>query len=279
MAIKIVTDSTSDISPEVANDLGIIVVPVYVRFGEEVYRDGVDIDDDGFYHKLTTSLVHPATSQPTPEDFARAYSDCSKKADGIISIHVSAKTSGTCNSALQGKKMVKGNCPIEVIDSRFTSVGLALVVMAAARLAKAGESLLSVFEETRRAIGQVRMLGIFDTMKYLLLGGRVSTVTASIASILHIKPLLTFKNGEIVRAGLVRTYPQGVDRLYEFVESNHTIQDLAIAYSTEPEQASQLKARLGSIFPEEKIHVAQLGAALGVHGGPGVLAIALRRGV
>ena len=278
MAVKIVTDSTSDISPEVANALGITIVPVYVRFGEEVYRDGVDITNDGFYNKLVTSFVHPATSQPTPEDFDRVYSDCSKEADGIISIHVSAKASGTYNSALLGKKMLKGKCQIEVIDSQYTSIGLALLVMEAARLAKTGENLISIFEETRKAIGQVRMLGIFDTMKYLLLGGRISKATASVATILNIKPLLSFKDGEIVRAGLVRTYSQGVDRLYEFIESNPTIQDLAIAHSTTPEQANQLKVRLGSIFPEEKIYFTQLGAALGVHCGPGALVLALRRG-
>ena len=95
---------------------------------------------------------------------------------------------------------------------------------------------------------------------------------------MNIKPLLTFRNGEIVRAGLVRTYSQGVDRLYKFADNNdQNIQDLAIAYSTEPEQANQLKARLGAIFPEENIHITQLGAALGVHGGPGTLALALRR--
>ena len=278
MVIKIVTDSTSDIPPELAEALGITVVPVYVRFGEEVYRDGVDLSHDDFYQKLVTSSVYPTTSQPTPQDFARAYSDCSKEVDGIISIHVSAKVSGTCNSALQGKKMVKEKCPIEVIDSRFTSVGLGLVVMAAARLARAGDNLSSVFDEARRAVSQIRMLGIFDTMKYLVLGGRVSKTIASVAKILNIKPLLTFKNGEIVRAGLVRTYPQGVHRLYEFVKSNHNIQDLAIAHSTVPDQASQLKAWLGSLFPEEKIHITQLGVALGVHGGPGVLALALRQG-
>jgi len=276
MSVKVITDSTSDISPEVAQALGITVVPVYLRFGDEVYRDGVDISNDGFYQKLVTSFVHPSTSQPAPQDFVEAYSDCSKEAEGIISIHVSAKASGTYNTALQGKKMVKGKCPIEVVDSRFASVGLALVVMAAARLAQAGEGLPRVFEGTRKAIDQVRMLGVFDTMKYLVLGGRISKTTASVASILNIKPLLTFKNGELVRAGLVRAYSQGVDRLYEFAANNPAIQDLAIAYSTEPEQANQLKARLGSIFPEEKIHVAQLGAALGVHGGPGVLVVALR---
>jgi fatty acid-binding protein DegV len=114
-------------------------------------------------------------------------------------------------------------------------------------------------------------------MKYLVLGRRLSKATAAVAGILDIKPLLTFKDGEIVRAGLVHTYLQGIDRLYKFVESNHDIQDLAIAYSTEPEQVRQLKARLGSCFPEENIYITRLGAGLGVHVGPGVLIVALRR--
>ncbi len=278
MVVKIVTDSTSDISPEVANALGITVVPVYVRFGEEVYRDGVDITNDVFYQKLASSLVHPSTSEPTPEDFARVYSDCSNEADGIISIHISAKTSGTYTSALQGKNLVKGKCQIEVIDSHFTSVGLALVVMTAARLAGAGEKLLSVFEETRRVIGQIQMLGFFETMRYLVLGGRLSKATASVASILNVRPLLTFKNGELVRAGLVHKRSEGIDKLYEFVESNYPIQDLAIAYSTVSEQASELKARLGSLAPEERTIVTQLGVALGVHCGPGALLLAIRPG-
>ena len=278
MSVKIVTDSTSDISPEVAQALGITVVPAYVHFGHEVYREGVDISKAGFYHKLLTSFVHPSTSEPTPQDFARVYSDCSKESDGIVSIHISAQISGTYNSALQGKKMAKGKCQIEVIDSHFISIGLALVVMRAARLAAAGESIQSVLGETRKAVDQVHMLGLFDTLKYLVLGGRVSKATAAIAGILQIKPLLTSRNGEIIREGLVRTYSRGMDRLYEFVENRPNIQDLAIAYSTVPEQAKQMNERLSSIFPGEKIHVAQVGSALGVHGGPGALVLALRQG-
>ena len=278
MVVQIVTDSTSDISPEVAQALGITVVPVYVRFGDEAYRDGLDISSDVFYERLRTSFVHPSTSQPTPEDFARVYSDYSKDADGIISIHVSAKISGTYNSALQGKKMAEGKCQIEVVDSHVTSVGLALIVMATAKLARAGGSLLEVFEETRKAIAQVYMLGLMKTMRYLVRGGRLNNATAVVADILDIKPLLTFKNGEIARAGLVHTYLQGMDRLYKFVESNRDIQNLAIAYSSEPEQASQMKRRLGSVFPEEDIYIAQLGAGLGVHTGPGALILALSRG-
>ena len=277
MSVKIITDSTSDISPEVAQALGITVVPAYVQFGNEVYRDGVDISNNGFYHKLVTSFVHPVTSPPTPQDFSKVYSDSCKEAEGIVSIHISAKISGTYNSAVHGKKRAKAKCQIEVVDSHFASIGLALVVMRAAGLAKAGESLQNILEETWKAINQVQILGVFDTMKYLVLGGRVSKSVAEMADILQIKPLLTFRNGEIVRSGLVRTYSTGMDRLYEFVEYRPGIQDLAIAHSAVPERASQMSERLSPIFPGEKIYVTQLGAALGVHSGPGALILALRQ--
>ena len=276
MTVKIVTDSTADISPEIAKDLDITVVPVYVRFGDEVYRDGIDISKDSFYEKLLLSSKPPSTSQPTPQDFSSIYSDCTKKTDGIISIHVSSKVSGTYNSALQGKNMVKEKCQIEVFDSKVTSAGLALVVMAAARVAQTTSSFQDVFEETQRAIEQVHMLGIFDTMRYLILGGRLNNATAVVASILNIKPLLTFQDGEIMRAGLVHTYQQGIDRLYNYVESSIAIQEVAIAYSTVPEKAAGLKTRLSTILPDEKIYITQLGAGLGSHSGPGALMLALR---
>jgi len=276
MTVKIVTDSTADIPPEIAQALGIRIVPVYLRFGSEVFRDGVNITKEEFYRRLETSSVHPTTSQPTPQDFATAYSDCAEETDGIISIHVSAKLSGTCNAALQGIKMLKGKCQVEVVDSQLTSIALALVVMAAAGLARAGESLQCILDETRKIIGQVRVLGVFDTMKYLARSGRVSKAITSVAGILNIKPLLTFRDGEIVRASLVRTYSRGIARLYEFASSRPSIQALAIAYSTVPSHANQLKQQLLTVFPGMDIQIAQLGAALGVHGGPGVLMVALR---
>ena len=137
MAVKIVTDSTSDLSPQVAQELGITVVPVYVRFGERVYRDGVDISEDEFYQKLVGSPIHPATSQPSPADFADVYKKLSRQADEIVSIQVTSKLSGTYNSALQGRELVKTGCRIEVVDSLSVTMGLGLIAMAAARLAEA----------------------------------------------------------------------------------------------------------------------------------------------
>ena len=276
MTVKIVTDSTSDISSELARTLDVAVVPVYVKFGDEVYRDGVDISGDGFYRKLATSFVYPVTSPPTPADFFKVYSDCLKDAESIVSIHISAKISDTYDSAMKAKKLMKGKGQVEVIDSRFTSVGLALIVMAAARLANAGESISNIVEETQRGINQIRMLGLVDTMKYLVAGGRISRVTAAVANIFQIKPLLTFRDGEVVRRGLARTYLRGMDDLCEFVETSPDVRDLAIAYSNVRAQAEELRKRLSSVFPEELIYLAQIGAGLGVHMGPGALVVAFR---
>jgi len=276
MAVKVITDSTADLSPELVKKLGIGVVPIYVRFGSDVYRDGVDLSSDEFFKKLTGSTPHPATSQPTPADFSGIYSKYSKNTDGIISIHISSKISGTYNSALLAKAMFEPACPIEVVDSMFNSGGLALVVLAAARLARRGKSLPEVLEETHKAIRQIEMLGMFDTMKYLARSGRINRAIAATGNILNVKPLLTFQNGEIVRAGMVRAVSRGMDQLYDFVSSKKNIRELIIVHSAAPERAEALRARLDSVFPAEKITVLKMGAALGANGGPGVILVALR---
>jgi DegV family protein with EDD domain len=277
MKVQVITDSTSDIPQNLADKLGIRVVPAYLRFGAKTYRDGVDIKSDEFYSMLASSPVHPATSQPNPEDFRIVYKEYCDTADGIVSIHISSKISGTYNSAMMARKTMESRCPIEVIDSRFNSAGLGLVVMGAARLAQAGASLSEVTREAKRAVNQVRMFGMFETMKYLARSGRVNKTIATAARFLHVMPLLTFRDGEIVRAGLVRTITKGIDRIYNFVNSNVPISELVIVHSKVEDQANQLKKRLREFVEEEKVSIAELGAGLGVHGGPGVLLAAIRR--
>lgn len=279
MTVKIVTDSTSDLSPQVARELGITVVPVYVRFGERVYRDGVDISEDEFYQKLVESPIHPATSQPSPADFADVYKKLSREADEIVSIQVTSKLSGTYNSALQGRELVKTGCRIEVVDSLSVTMGLGLIAMAAARLAEAGESLPVVMEEIRQCIPRIRLLGVFDTLKYLLRSGRIGKAKALLGSVLNVKPLLTMRDGELLPAGLARTRSKGIERLFDLVKNALNIQELAIVHSTTPDEAGSLRERVASIFDRGRIHVARLGPALGVHGGPGALILALREKV
>jgi DegV family protein with EDD domain len=277
MKVQVVTDSTLDIPQKLANELQIRVVPIYVRFGDKTYRDGVDIQIDEFYSMLSSSAFHPATSQPNPEDFTSVYKEYCDSVDGIVSIHISSKVSGTYNSAVMAQKTLESRCPIEVIDSKFNSAGLGLIVMAAARIAQSGAGLPKVRNEANKAINQVDMFGMFETMKYLARSGRVSKTIATASRILNVMPLLTFHDGEIVRAGLVRTISKGMDKIYEFVKNNIPISELIIVHSEVPDQANQMKQRLLEFVEEGKISIAELGAGLGVHGGPGVLLVATRR--
>ncbi len=276
MTVKIVTDSAADLPPTLAEELGITVVPVYLRFGDEVYRDRVDISEDEFYRRLLHDPIHPSTTQPSPQDFATVYDKLSRDADGIISIHISSKLSGTYNSAVQGKKMVRNQCPIEIVDSQTLTIALGLIVIQASKMAKSGMSLQQIVDEVGKIIPNVHLLILFDTLKYLAKGGRIGKAKALLGSVLNIKPLLTVRHGELVPSGQVRTRSKGMGRLLDFVNNATEIQDLAILYSTTPDEAKSLVERTSNIFPKEQTILARLGPGLGVHGGPGILAIALR---
>jgi len=276
MTVKIVTDSSADLPASLVKELGITVVPLYVRFGEKVYRDRVDISEDEFYQRLLHDPVHPSTIQPTPQDFASVYQKLSSKADGIVSIHISAKLSGTYNSALQGREMIKKGCPIEVVDSQTTSMGLGLIDIAAATVAKGGGDLSAVMEEVKQAIPGIHMLFLLDTLEYLLLGGRIGKAKALLGSVLNVKPVLTFKEGEVVPAGQVRSRTKGLDRLFDFARNVSNIEDLAVVYNTTPDEAQALGERISTIFTKEQIKLARVGPMLGVHSGPGALAVVLR---
>ncbi|MFC1866153.1 DegV family protein [Chloroflexota bacterium] len=276
MAIKIVTDSTADLSPELIEEFGITVVPLSVCFGTEVYRDREEISEDDFYQRLLQDPTHPTTTQPTPRDFADVYNKLSKQADGIISIHISEKLSGTCNSALQGKNLMENGCPIEVIDSKTTSMALGLLVIAAANIAKTENNLPRVVEALNQIVSSVKLLVLFDTLKYLAKGGRIGKAKSLLGSVLSVRPILTIKDGEFVPVGQVRSRSKGIERLVNFVKDTPDIEDLAVVHSTTPDEARSLAERIGLVLNPKQVSIARLGPVLGVHGGPGVLAIALR---
>jgi len=277
MTVKVVTDSTADLPPELARMLGITVVPVYIHFGRERFRDGVDMDPAQFYRKLAESQNHPTTSQPSVGDFMNTYNHLIEQgATGVVSVHISSKISGTFSSAQKAVEMARAGVNIEVLDSGFNSIGLGLISLAAARMAQAGEGLQNVAAHARQAIERTDMLGMFDTLKYMLRGGRISRTKATVASIIGVKPMLKFSQGNIVQAGLARTYKKGVEKLVDFVRAKKGIIGVGIAHSAIPEEARKLKQRLGQFTREEDIVLTELGPALGVHGGPGVLLVALQ---
>ena len=275
MVVKIVTDSASDITQAEARQLGITVVPAYVNFGNETYRDGIDIDIDEFYRKLATSKIHPSTAGPSPGDFARVYQELARETDEIVSIHLSHKHSSIMESALLGKEAAQDTgCHIEVIDSRGVTMWQALVTIAAARAAGTGYGLQQVVERVHDAISRARGLGLLGTMRYAVKGGRLGNAISRVESLLDVKSLLTVHDGELRPAGLVRTWEKGVERLHEFIRAKPDIESVAIAHSALPNDARKLADYVTSLFPNLVPKIAQLGPILVTHTGPGTMMIA-----
>ena len=277
MAVKVVTDSSSDIPADLAQELGITIIPIYVIFGEKVYRDRVDIDVDEFYRRLVHGPVQPTTSVPSPQDFADAYNRLAAETDEIISIHVTSKLSGIYNSALSGIQLMDKKCRIEVVDSMSMSMGLGLSVLAAAREAKAGGNLEQVTALTRRTILQVHSLIMADTLKYAARGGRLSKTYGLLGTALRVRALLGMRDGDVFLAGLARTRAKALDRMYEFARGFPKVKEIALGYTTEYDDAANLAQRLKTTFPEAPVYVARVGPAVGVYGGPGGMGMGVRQ--
>jgi DegV family protein with EDD domain len=205
------------------------------------------------------------------------YEEAAQETDEIVSIHVSSKLSATYDAAMVGKEIAKTKgCRIEVIDSKGLAMWQGLVVIAAAKAAEAGYSLNQVVDRVREAIGEMRGLALLDTVRYAVKGGRLGKVVSAMESVLHVKLLLTLRDGEIRTAGLVRTRRKGIDRLLEFTRSASHIEDLAVVYSTTSDDAQTIADYISSLFPNIVPRIVRLGPALCVHFGPGVLGTVLR---
>jgi DegV family protein with EDD domain len=279
MRIKIVTDSSADIPLDMAQKMGITVVPLYVRFGEEIFRERITITDEQFYEKLINGPVHPSTIQPSPQDFAEVYKKLTAEADAIVSIHISSKLSGTHNSAVLAKSMVENGTPITIIDSQFTSIALGLLVSFAADMASKGKDVDDILTAVNNAIPKIHLFGVLDTLKYLLLGGRIGKAKALVGSLLGVKPILTLKEGEVVPAGQARNRAKGIERLLDDLKKIPNVVDIAVGQNTTPEDAAKLAEQISTIVKDVPVSIARLGTTLGAHVGPGTLIIACREKV
>ncbi len=276
--VKVVTDSTADIPPEIIRELDIAVVPIYVVFGDKVYRDRVDISEDDFYRRLVSDSVFPTTSVPSPKDFADVYSRLANDTDEIISIHLTSKESGIYNSALLGKQLVEKKCHIEVVDSQSISMSYGLLAMAAAREAHAGASLSQVVESVRRSIQRIHILFLVDTLKYVVRGGRIGKAQGMLGTVLGVRPLLTMRDGDLSISGIARTRLKAVQRLYDFAGGFPGLKEAAVSYTTNRDEAEALAKRLEAASPQAPVYVTRVGPALGTHAGPGAMGVVVREG-
>ncbi len=275
MTVKVVTDSVADLPSQVVEELGITVVPLILRFGEEVYRDGIDLTADQFYEKLQTSKVFPTTSVPSPQTFAEAYDKLAEETDEILAITVSARLSATHEVALQSIGLMKQKCRVETVDSQWATMAEGFIVMTAAKAAQAGASLDEVMEVARKNIPRVEFQAAFDTLEYLRRGGRIGRAQALLGSMLRINPLITLRDGLVEPAGRTRSRAKALDRLYDFAASYAHIEEMAVEDTACPDEAEVLLERLGSIFPRERIYRSKMTPVIGAHTGPGMLLVAV----
>jgi DegV family protein with EDD domain len=275
MAVKIVTDSTSDITSDLAGKLGITVVPLTVSFGHESFLDRVDITTDEFYRKLTSEDIFPTTTQPAPGAFADVYNKLAEETDEILTIVISSKLSGTYQSATNAKNMVSKKCRIEVIDSLKVAMGLGLIVIAAAQAAQGGAKLDEVMDVTNRRIPRSHLVLYFETLQYLAKGGRIGKAKGLLGAMLSVKQILTLKDGEIAPLTQRRSKKAGIEYMHNFVAGFPRIEKLAVEYCTTPDDADKLTDILGSFAPKEGIYRSTVSPVLGAYAGPGALAVSV----
>lgn len=274
MPVRVVTDSTCDLPQDVINRYRLTVVPLRLIWGDEVLRDGVDIDAAGFYERLTTSPVHPATSQPLVEDFAAAYEALSREGADIVSIHISSKLSGTVNAATVARQEAGGRDRIEIVDSETVSAMLGGVAMVASEAAEAGATRGEVVAAARRAMASARFLALLDTLEYLRRGGRIGRAQSFVGGVLSIKPLITVRDGEVTPVERVRTRQRAVDRIVEHALADREVRRVFVMSGGNDAEAEAMIARIRPAFDESVEFVrGQFGPIVGVYTGPNALGV------
>ncbi len=273
MAVKIITDSTSDITSDLAQKLGVTVVPLTVSFGHDSFLDRVEISTDEFYRRLSQENIFPTTTQPAPGAFADVYNKLAEETDEILAIVISGKLSGTYQSATNAKSMVEKKCRIEVIDSLKVAMGLGLIVIAAAQAAQGGASLNEVMDVVNKRTPHSHSIFYFETLKYLAKGGRIGKAQGLLGAMLSIKPILTVKDGEIAPLTRVRSKAAGMEYIHNFVAGFPHIEELAVEHCTTPDDADKLAELLGSFIPKERIYRSTVSPVLGTYAGPDALAV------
>ncbi len=284
MTVSIVTDSVSDIPKDIAEKLGITVVPLNLHFGTTTYLDNIDLTADEFYERLPDANPLPTTSQPSAGAFADTYRSVLENTSEILSLHASSKLSGTYNSAVLGREELLqelenngNNNPlhtIEVIDTQWVSMAQGLLVIAAAEAAQDGMNLNDLKSLVNDLSSRTHITAVVDTLEYLARGGRLGKAGAFLGSILSLKPILKIEDGEVQPAGRVRSTAKARQQLRENVINAAPVERLALAYSTTRDVANEMAAELQQHVVSGEVILYQIGPVVGTHAGPGLIATA-----
>ncbi|MBI5301708.1 MAG: DegV family protein [Chloroflexi bacterium] len=280
MTVKIVTDSSAHLSQTAREQFDITVVPLHVFFGETDYRDEVDLPNQQFYAMLPDAKDHPKTSQPSAGEFIEVYKPLLDAGKEIVSVHLSAKLSGTYASACAAKEHLEGQfkkaLPINIVDTLNVSMGLGLLVIAAAQAAQAGKSPQDIVATLNALIPKLNLIFVLDTLEYLKRGGRIGGARAMLGSLLNVKPMLEVVNGQVEPLEQPRSRAKALKRAIEIMEERVAGKPAhaAILHAQAADDAATLEQDIRARVNCRELYLSEIGPAIGVHVGPNAVGLA-----
>jgi DegV family protein with EDD domain len=275
--LRIVTDGAADLLPEWGKEYGIDMIPVNILFGEKSYLQGVELDNEGFYKLVEETKRIPKTSQPSPHQFVEFYRRIAQKGDTILSIHITAKLSGTYASAVAAAEEVKDEFKVIPVDSAVGSLGIGLMCREARKMDRAGRSVDEIVKYLEDIKYKVRIILTLDTLEYAKMSGRVKTLQAALASVLNVKPIAVLREGELSMAERVRTRKASLDRIIELAEDEFrgTPVYLAVVHARDPKSAQALLEQAKQHFNCRETMIGELAISIAANLGPGTVGVIL----
>ncbi len=274
MSIRIVTDSTCDLPPEVIEALGIKVIPMYINIDDKGYLDGVEISRQQFYTNLPDYKIHPTTGTPGIETLLQVFDELTEEgATEILSIHISESLSATVQVARTAAKQFK-RIPVTVRDGGQLSLGTGFQVETAAKIAREGNSMEEILAALEDLGERTFVTAALDTLEYLRRSGRMNRVLVGIGSLLQLKPILTMREGE-AGSERVRTAAKAEARLVELLKENLPIEKFALVHTNAAEKAEAFRARIANLLPEGAVYSMDITPVIGAHIGPGAVGYAI----
>jgi len=275
--LRIVTDGAADILPEWEKEYGIDTIPVNILFGEKSYLQGVELDNEGFYKLVDESRRIPKTAQPSPHQFVEFYRKIAQKGDTILSIHITAKLSGTYASAITAAGELKDEFNIIPIDSACGSLGIGLICREARKLERAGKSVDEIVKSVEAIKNKVRVILTLDTLEYAKMSGRVGTLQAALASALNVKPIAVLKDGVLNMAERVRTRKAALERVISMAKEEFGDKPvyLAVVHARDLKSGQALLDQAKSHFNAKETMISDLSISIAANLGPGTVGLIL----
>ena len=275
--LRIVTDGAADILPEWKTEYGIEMIPVNILFGEKSYLQWVELDNEGFYRMVEQTKRIPKTSQPSPHQFVEFYRKIAQKGDTILSIHVTAKLSGTYASAVAAAEELKDDFKVFPIDSASGSLGIGLMCREARKMERAGKSVDEILKYLERIKPNVRVILTLDTLEYARMSGRVKTLQAALASVLNVKPIAVLRNGDLAMAERVRTRKVSLERVIEMAKEEFGDKPvyLAVVHARDLKSGQMLLEDAKQHFNHKETMISELSISVAANLGPGTVGLVL----